>query len=76
MTEINQTKIFKMDVDDKLTRINERLSEIDGEIHRLSDLKRKLKDAKEKLQDKKYLDERNQLAKNDWSQGKQSSVCC
>lgn len=61
-----------MNDDEKLKQINDRLDEIDSEISRLSALKRKLKDAKEKLHDKKYLEERNSLAQNDWVAGKQT----
>lgn len=61
-----------MNYDEKLKQINERLEEIDSEISRLSTLKRKLKDAKEKLHDRKYLEERNSLAQNDWVAGKQT----
>lgn len=57
-------------LDEKLLQIDERLREIDSEIGRLSTLKRKLSAAKEQLQDQKYLEQHNQLAKNDWSQGK------
>lgn len=59
-----------MSLDEKLVQVDDRLREVESEINRLSTLKRKLTAAKEQLQDKKYLDQYNQLAKNDWSQGK------
>lgn len=59
-----------MSLDDKLAQIDDRLREVDVEISRLTALKRKFTAAKEKLQDKKYLEQRNELAKNDWNQGK------
>lgn len=58
-----------MDFDEKLVQIDERLREVEAELSRLSALKRKLTAAKEQLQDRKYLEQNNQLAKNDWSQG-------
>lgn len=59
-----------MSVDKELMQINDRLQDIETEINRLSALKRKLIATKEKLQDKKYLEKRNELANNEWDQGK------
>lgn len=62
-----------MSVDKELMQINDRLQDVEAEINRLLALKRKLIAAKEKLQDKKYLEKRNDLAKNEWDKGK---ICC
>lgn len=58
-----------MDINDKMSKIDQRLNEIDSEMSRLSSLKRKLIQAKEKLKDEKYLKKQNELENNDWSQG-------
>ncbi|CRL07154.1 CLUMA_CG020147, isoform A [Clunio marinus] len=57
-----------MSAEENISQINERIKNIDTEIERLSVLKRKLNIAKEKLQDRKYLEQSNHLASNDWSQ--------
>lgn len=59
-----------MSIDSKLAKIEERLGEVDSEIGRLSAIKRKLIAAKEKLNDQKYLEQRNELAQNNWTDGK------
>lgn len=63
-----------MDVDEKLGKIDEQLKVVETEISRLSAVRRKLNAAKEKLQEKKYLEKQNELANNNWNQGKFSEL--
>lgn len=58
-----------MDLEQRLTQIDDRLEEIDEEIHRLSSLKQKLKKERESLIDKKNFETSTELSENDWSNG-------
>ncbi len=58
-----------MDVEQRITQIDEKLEEIDIEIHRLSSLKQKLKKEREKLIDSKNFEKSTELSENDWING-------
>lgn len=58
-----------MDVEQRISQIDDRLEEIDVEIHRLSSLKQKLKKERENLIDKKNFEKSTELSENDWSHG-------
>lgn len=58
-----------MDVEQRITQIDDRLEEIDVEIHRLSSLKQKLKKERESLIDKKNFEKSTELSESDWSNG-------
>lgn len=60
-----------MDVEQRISQIDDRLEEIDVEIHRLSSLKQKLKKERDSLIDKKNYEKSTELSVgNDWSHGK------
>jgi hypothetical protein len=58
-----------MDVEQRISQIDDRLEEIDVEIHRLSSLKQKLKKERDNLIDKKNFEKSTELSENDWSNG-------
>lgn len=61
---------IKMELEQRLAKIDDRLEEIDSEIHRLSSLKQKLKREREKLIDTKNFSDSTDLSAQDWSNGK------
>lgn len=60
-----------MEIEQRISKIDEKLEEIDHEIHRLSTLKQKLKKERDKLLDNKNFEKSTLLAEeNNWSDGK------